>query len=112
VITNWFCKTPMEPTVEFVSLTEKWSPGHFCDDFSYKLVIRIDGEKKVVKSTVLPERLTYKMYNIMLAKALPRPISELVKAGYKVVLRESFINSKVRERILSELTKQKPPKVR
>ena len=110
MITDWFRSKPAEPTVEFVSLTESWSPGHFVDDIHYKLVIRIDGKTTVVKKTLLNESLTYKGYQEMLKKALPTPIEQMVKHGYKVVVRESFINSPIRRNILSDLTRKPPVK--
>ena len=110
MITDWFRSKPAEPTIEFVSLTEKWSPGHFVDDVHYKLVIRIDGETKVVKRTFIDESLTYKGYQEMLKEALPTPIEQMVKYGYKVILRDGFINSSIRRSILDGLIRKPPVK--
>lgn len=113
MITDWFRQKPAEPTIEFVSLEETWTPGHFVDDVRIKLVIRKDGKTIVVKRQYVDESLTLERYNEMVREVLPMGMYFYVRYfGYKVILNPKFLNSQIRRSILSDLVRKAAPKER
>lgn len=94
----------MEKVIVFVDFREKLVYGHFVDDYVYKLIIKVDGEKRVIKRSLVAERLTYKGYEKMLKEALDgKTMAQLSKLGYSFETKEAFMNSNIRKYLLSTI---------
>uniref|UniRef100_A0AAU8L0K6 Uncharacterized protein n=1 Tax=Pantoea phage Survivor TaxID=3232176 RepID=A0AAU8L0K6_9CAUD len=105
-VPKWFTianitKGPEPLKVELVDLTEQVVAAFMIDDHIYRLTVRINGRKKVIKHTSALGILRYREYMDMLSKALDgRTLYQMQQKGYKIITHDTFYDSPVRKRIL------------
>lgn len=98
---------PCEKEIELLYLTERVVPCFLVDEYIYTLAVSINGH--IVKTTLETSKyLTLQEYEDMVKKILTGcTLRQYCNAGYTVKVADLFLNSPVRKRILSDVSRPK-----